>query len=220
MPQMLKSPTADSSIFSVPSWKQIKPWRRKSRECRRFKASRVGFDWAQPKSSCSHLPRTLDNAGRRSRAKRGDAVHSAFPKGKKHDKIFLIHWSSPFVISINGRQFHRNHCLYCFYNPLGMFFMQHQGKQESRGWPHVLKSINLRDVAQLSHFCFISILKMSFPITSNRFLLSLRLLTLCVLSPTNRDFRFATTGKPANCPALSCWHASQNCFRSLLIKRY
>ena len=31
--------------------------------------------------SCSHLPQALDNAG--------DAVSSAFPKGKKHDNIIL-----------------------------------------------------------------------------------------------------------------------------------
>ena len=46
---------------------------------------------------------------------------------KKHDNIALCHWNSPFVVSMNRSQFNIAYCYYCFYNPLGMFFMQPWG---------------------------------------------------------------------------------------------
>jgi hypothetical protein len=33
----------------------------------------------------------------------------------------------PISISIKRRQYQQHHCLYCFYNPFGMFFVQYWG---------------------------------------------------------------------------------------------
>jgi hypothetical protein len=62
------------------------------------------------------LPRTLDNAG--------DAVSSAFPKGKKHDKLNGSPWNSPLAISKNSWQLNQKLFYYCFLEHLVMFFMQ------------------------------------------------------------------------------------------------
>ena len=66
--------------------------------------------------SCSNLPRTLDN--------KGDAIYSAFPWGKKHDKVNRWSWNSRLVISRNSLALRQNPCYYWFLYPLVMFFMR------------------------------------------------------------------------------------------------